>query len=65
LVESMGGEVKSSVSKGLTYLVQANKTSTSGKTQKASKYGTEIIDEKDFMKLVDFSFKKVREVTSG
>ena len=65
LVESMGGEVKSSVSKGLTYLVQANKTSTSGKTQKASKYGTEIIDEKDFMKLVDFSFKKVREVTGG
>ena len=59
LVRSMGGEVKTGVSKGLTYLVQANKTSTSNKTKKADKYGTEILGEDEFFDLVDFSPSKL------
>lgn len=62
LVESMGGEIKTSVSRGLTYLVQASKNSHSGKTQKAKKYGTEILGEKEFFDLVDFSFKKLKDL---
>jgi DNA ligase (NAD+) len=62
LVESLGGEIKTSVSRGLTYLVQASKNSTSGKAQKAKKYGTEVIDEKEFFKLVDFSFKRLQSI---
>jgi DNA ligase (NAD+) len=42
-IEALGGEVKSGVSKGLTFLVQADPLSTSTKTQKAEKYGTKII----------------------
>jgi DNA ligase (NAD+) len=62
LVESMGGEIKTSVGRGLTYLVQASKNSHSGKSQKAKKYGTEILGEKEFFKLVDFSFKKLKSL---
>lgn len=62
LVEVMGGEIKTSVSKGLTYLVQANPKSMSGKAQKAKKYGTKVIGEKEFMDLVEFSIKKLREL---
>jgi len=59
LVEQAGGEVKTSVSKGLTYLVQADPNSNSTKAQKARKYGTRVIGETEFLKLVDFSFKKL------
>lgn len=44
-IEAAGGEVKSSVGKGLTYLVQADASSTSSKTEKAQKYGTRILAE--------------------
>ena len=40
-----GGEVKKSVAKGLTYLVQADPTSQSSKTKAATKHGTKVIDE--------------------
>ncbi|MCX6010159.1 MAG: NAD-dependent DNA ligase LigA [Chloroflexi bacterium] len=60
LVESMGGEVKSSVSRGLTYLVQANKNSASGKAQKARTYGTQVLGEKEFFDLVEFSLKRLK-----
>jgi len=63
LIESMGGEIKTSVSQGLTYLVQASATSMSGKAKKARKYGTEVLGEKEFFTMVDFSFKKLRSVT--
>ena len=62
LVESLGGEVKTSVGKGLTYLVQATKTSASGKSQKAQKYGTEVLGEKEFFKIVDYSFKRLQSL---
>lgn len=62
LVESMGGEIKTSVGKGLTYLVQASKTSQSGKSQKAKKYGIEILGETEFFDLIDFSFEKLQQL---
>jgi len=60
LVKELGGEVKSSVSKGLTYLVQSNPQSTSSKAEKARKYGTKVIGEREFLDLVEFSFEKLR-----
>jgi len=57
-----GGEVKTSVTKDLTYLVQANKKSVSTKTQKAVKYGTVIIDEDDFLELIKFSGEMLQQV---
>lgn len=53
MAEAAGYEVKSSVSKGLTYLVTQNPNSGSSKNEKAKKYGTKVIDEAEFMKLVD------------
>jgi DNA ligase (NAD+) len=44
-IEAAGGENKGSVSKGVTYLVQADASSTSSKTEKANKVGTKIISE--------------------
>jgi len=52
-IEAAGGEVKSSVSKGLTYLVQADVNSTSSKSVKARKYGTEIIDETMLLQMME------------
>jgi DNA ligase (NAD+) len=51
LVKENGGQVKS-VSSGLTYLVQADPTSESGKTQKALKLGVKIISDVDFLKMI-------------
>ena len=42
-LEAAGGSMKSGVSKGLDYLVMHDPTSTSGKAQKARKYGTSLI----------------------
>lgn len=52
MVEKNGGTVTSSVTKGLTYLVLADPSSTSSKAQKAKKLGTEIIDEAGFEEIV-------------
>ena len=49
----LGGIVKSGVSKGLTYLVMKDATSTSNKAEKARKYGTEVIDLNNFQELID------------
>lgn len=51
-IEAAGGDVKSSVGKGLTYLVQADATSESSKTKKAAKFGTEVISEETLMELM-------------
>lgn len=50
MVTSRGGVLKPSVSKGLTYLVQADASST--KAQAAKKYGTSCISEDDFLRMV-------------
>jgi DNA ligase (NAD+) len=49
LVISVGGTVKGSVGKGLTYLVMADANSTSTKAQAARKHGTTCISEEDFV----------------
>jgi DNA ligase (NAD+) len=45
LIEKNGGTVAASVTKGLSYLVLADPSSTSSKAEKARKLGTEVIDE--------------------
>ena len=52
LAEAAGFEVKNAVTKGLTYLVTPDPNSGSSKNEKAKKYGTAVIDEAAFMKLV-------------
>ena len=53
LVEENGGEMRSSVSKGLSYLVLADPSSTSSKATKARKLGVEVIGEDAFMALIE------------
>lgn len=52
IVESQGGTVASGVTKGLSYLVLADASSTSSKAQKARKLGTEILDEEGFERVI-------------
>jgi len=47
-----GADVKSSVGKGLTYLVIADPNSTSSKAVAARKMGTTLISEEDFLDMV-------------
>ena len=53
LVEKHGGTVLSGVTKELHYLVMADPSSGSTKAEKARKYGTQCIDDKAFMALVE------------
>lgn len=50
MVKAIGGEVKSSVTKKLTYLVLADTTTT--KAAAAQKYGVKCLSEDDFLALV-------------
>lgn len=52
MAADVGADIKSSVGKGLTYLVIADINSTSSKAQAARKFGTTLISEKDFLNLV-------------
>lgn len=47
-----GADIKSSVGKGLTYLIIADPASTSSKAQAARKLGTTLISEDEFLDLV-------------
>jgi DNA ligase (NAD+) len=47
-----GANVKSSVGKGLTYLVIADPNSTSSKAQSARQLGTTLISEDEFLGMV-------------
>ena len=53
LAERNGYEVKSSVTKGLTYLVTNDPNSGSTKNEKAKKLGTLVIGEDEFLKLMN------------
>jgi DNA ligase (NAD+) len=55
LVRENGGEVHTGLTKTTNYLVQADPNSNSSKTQKARKYGTEVISETAFLEMVDWS----------
>ena len=52
MVESRGGTLLSGVTKDLQFLVMADPGSGSSKAEKAKKYGTECLDEAQFMALV-------------
>jgi DNA ligase (NAD+) len=47
-----GGDVKSSVGKGLSYLVIADPNSTTSKAVAARKFGTQLISEEEFLEMV-------------
>ena len=51
-IEKIGGTLKSSVSRDLTYLIASDPTSTSGKAQKARQYGTKVIGIEDAWTMV-------------
>jgi DNA ligase (NAD+) len=51
-IEAAGGEVKTGVSKGLTYLVQSDPNSASAKSNKAKALGIEILSEDDLVTML-------------
>lgn len=53
MAEDAGFEVKNGVTKGLTYLVTNTPDSGSSKNKKAQQLGTKIINEAEFMKLIN------------
>ena len=53
LVKRNGGSTKSSVTKDLSFLVTNDTASGSSKNVKAAKYGVKIIDETEFLKMVE------------
>ena len=53
MVESRGGTLLSGVTKDLQFLVMADPNSGSSKAEKAKKYGTQCLDEAQFMSMVD------------
>lgn len=53
LVKERGGAVKSSVAKGLSYLVTNDTSSGSSKNKKAAQLGIPVIDEAAFLKLLE------------
>lgn len=55
MAEDAGFEVKGGVTKGLTYLVTNTPDSGSSKNKKAKSLGTKIIDEREFMQLINSS----------
>lgn len=52
IIEDNGGIVKSSVGRGLNFLLIADPESTSSKAVSARKLGTTLINEKTFMKMI-------------
>ena len=55
LVKKEGGAIKSSVTKDLSYLVTNDTSSGSSKNIKAEKFGIPVIDEKQFLELINMS----------
>jgi DNA ligase (NAD+) len=52
-VKALGASVKSSVVKDLSYLVTNDPESGSAKNKKAIELGVKIVDEGNFMKLIE------------
>ena len=52
IIKEKGGVYKSSVSKGLSYLITNDTKSESGKNKKAKQYGTQIINEETFTDMI-------------
>lgn len=62
LAESNGYEVKSSVTKGLTYLITNTPDSGSSKNKKAQQLGTKIITEEEFLKLMNNNAINIEDI---
>jgi DNA ligase (NAD+) len=53
LIREKGGEFQTSVGKSTNYLVAGDPSKLgNSKREKAAKYGTKIIDENEFLKLI-------------
>ena len=52
MVKELGGSIKSSVVKGLSYLVTNDTTSGSAKNKKAQSLGIPVINEEEFNRLL-------------
>ena len=62
LAENNGWKIASSVSKGLDYLVTANKDSTSSKMKRAKELNVKIIGEEEFLKMMDGAIIDIESV---
>jgi len=61
LVKSLGGAVRNSVAKGLSYLVTNDPSSGSEKSRKAAALGVAVIDEAAFLALVAASGPRIQD----
>ena len=52
-IESLGGKVSGPVSKSTNYLINNDKTSTTGKNKKAQELNIPVISEDDFLKMIE------------
>jgi len=64
-VKSLGAQVKSSVVKGLTYLVTNDASSGSSKNKKALELGIQVIDEQAFLELINTGAEKKSQLKQG
>jgi DNA ligase (NAD+) len=64
-IKALGAQAKSSVVKGLSYLVTNDVSSGSGKNKKARELGITIIDEEQFLALLNEKNKKQTVLTQG
>jgi DNA ligase (NAD+) len=64
-IKALGAQAKTSVVKGLSYLVTNDPASGSSKNKKAQELGVNIIGEEDFLKLINSKPKKTRVPEQG
>jgi DNA ligase (NAD+) len=64
-IKSLGAQAKSSVVKGLSYLVTNDPLSGSSKNKKARELGIPIIDEDDFLNLINSKHEKKKTIKQG
>jgi DNA ligase (NAD+) len=64
MVEDRGGTLLAGVTKELMFLVMADPSSGSSKAEKAKKYGTQCLDEAQFMALVAGKAAKVKSASA-
>jgi len=64
-IKSLGAQAKSSVVKGLSYLVTNDPLSGSSKNKKARELGIPIIDEDDFLNLIISKHEKKKTIKQG
>ena len=65
MVEDRGGTLLAGVTKELMFLVMADPSSGSSKAEKARKYGTQCLDEAQFMAMVAGAAGKVAAAAKG